>query len=71
MPQETAQDTSLDTAVEKNVYEFAVKRKMYVGRRLDKYLAARFPQYTRSLVQRLAKAGAIQVGGQPAKSSYL
>lgn len=71
MPQETTQDTTLDTVEEKNVYEFVVKRKMYVGRRLDKYLSARFPQYTRSLIQRLAKAGSIQVGGQPAKSSYL
>ena len=65
------QDTTQDTITEKNVYEFVVKRKAYVGRRLDKYLAARFPQYTRSLIQRLAKAGSIQVGGRPAKSSYV
>ncbi|HHT9135496.1 MAG TPA: S4 domain-containing protein, partial [Candidatus Avalokitesvara rifleensis] len=62
MPQETA---------EKKVIEFVVKRKMYVGRRLDKYLSARFQQYSRSFIQRLVKEGAVKVGGQPAKNSYI
>ncbi len=57
--------------IENKVFEFIVKRKVYVGRRLDKYLAARFPQYSRSFLQRLIKEGSVKIGGQPAKSSYV
>ncbi|MEE9200191.1 MAG: RluA family pseudouridine synthase, partial [Candidatus Brocadiales bacterium] len=39
--------------------------------RLDKYLTARFPQYSRSLIQRLIKDGSVRVEGKPAKSSYV
>ncbi|MFQ5863214.1 MAG: RluA family pseudouridine synthase [Candidatus Brocadiales bacterium] len=62
MPQKTA---------EKKTLELTVKRKAYVGRRLDKYLAARFQQYSRSFLQRLIKDGSVKVGGRPAKSSYV
>lgn len=62
MPQET---------IEKKVLEFVVKRKAYVGRRLDKYLSARFQQYSRSFIQRLIKEGLVKVGAQSAKSSYI
>ncbi|MFN3466293.1 MAG: RluA family pseudouridine synthase [Candidatus Brocadiales bacterium] len=45
------------------------------GRRLDKYLAARLQQYSRSFLQRLIREGAVKVGGRatPAtavKASY-
>ncbi|MFQ5956257.1 MAG: RluA family pseudouridine synthase [Candidatus Brocadiales bacterium] len=62
MPQETT---------EKKAFELIVKRRSYVGRRLDKYIAARFQQYSRSFIQRLIKDGSVKVGGQPAKSSYV
>lgn len=60
MPQETA---------EKKVLEFEVKRD-YQGRRIDKYLAARLQQYSRSFLQRLIKEGMVKVDGRPVKSSY-
>ncbi len=56
---------------EEKEFEFVVKRKIYAGRRLDKYLAARFPQYSRSLIQRLIKEGSVKIGGRTAKSSYV
>ncbi|MEE9515018.1 MAG: RluA family pseudouridine synthase [Candidatus Brocadiales bacterium] len=65
MSQETQEITK------KEVFEFIVKRRVYLGRRLDKYLAARFPQYSRSLIQRLIKDGSVKVEGKPAKSSYV
>lgn len=56
---------------EKKALEFVVKRRTYVGRRLDRYLVARFQQYSRSLIQKLIKEGSVKVDGQPAKSSYV
>ncbi len=49
--------------------EFEVK-KVYQGRRLDKYLAARLQQYSRSFLQRLIKEGAVRVDARPVKASY-
>lgn len=46
-----------------------IRRKL-PGRRLDKYLHARFPRLSRTAIQRLIKQGAIIVNGQPAKASY-
>jgi len=46
-----------------------IRRKL-PGRRLDKYLHARFPRLSRTAIQRLIKQGAITVNGQPTKSSY-
>lgn len=56
---------------EKNTIEFIIKRKACAGRRLDKYLAARFQQYSRSSIQRLIREGSVKVGEQTAKSSYI
>src|SRR3954470_12135840 len=49
--------------------EFTVKARM-VGKRIDAYLASRFPDYSRSVVQKVIDAGAVLVNGQPIKASY-
>jgi len=45
-------------------------RRRLPGRRLDKYLHARFPRLSRTLIQRLIKQGDITVNGRPTKASY-
>ena len=45
-----------------------VRRKL-PGRRLDKYLHARFPRLSRTLLQKLIKQGDITVNGKPTKPS--
>src|SRR5215218_7306858 len=49
--------------------EFHVKARM-VGKRVDAYLASRFPDYSRSVIQKVIDAGAVLVNGQPVKASY-
>ncbi len=49
--------------------EFQVKARME-GKRIDAYLAARFPDYSRSVVQKVIDAGAVLVNGQAVKASY-
>jgi 23S rRNA pseudouridine1911/1915/1917 synthase len=49
--------------------EFVVKARM-VGKRIDAYLASRFPDYSRSVVQKVIDVGAVLVNGQPVKASY-
>lgn len=49
--------------------EFTVKARMG-GKRIDAYLAARYPDYSRSVVQKVIDAQAVQVNGQPVKASY-
>ena len=39
--------------------------------RLDKYLAAKFPDFSRSKIQNFIKLGQITIGGEPVKSSLL
>jgi 23S rRNA pseudouridine1911/1915/1917 synthase len=46
-----------------------IRRKL-PGRRLDKYLHGRFPQVSRTTIQRLIRQGAITVNDQPTKASY-
>jgi len=45
-------------------------RRKVPGRRLDKYLHARFPRLSRTTLQRLIRQGAVTVNGQPTKPSY-
>lgn len=40
------------------------------GKRVDAYLAHRFPDYSRSVIQKVIDAGAVLVNGQPVKASY-
>jgi 23S rRNA pseudouridine1911/1915/1917 synthase len=58
-----------DENVEVKRYEFAIAGRNE-GRRLDVYLAARFPDYSRTFIKALISAGRITVNGRPAKPSY-
>jgi 23S rRNA pseudouridine1911/1915/1917 synthase len=49
--------------------EFPVKARM-VGKRIDAYLASRFKDYSRSVIQKVIDARAVLVNGQTAKASY-
>ena len=49
--------------------EFEIKSRTE-GRRIDAYLASRFTDYSRSVIQRIIEAEAVQVNGQPVKASY-
>src|SRR3954471_18632019 len=48
--------------------EFVVKARM-VGKRIDAYLSSRYPDYSRSVIQKVIEAGAVLINGQPAKAS--
>lgn len=48
--------------------EFRVKPRM-VGKRIDAYLAHRYPDYSRSVIQKVIDARAVLINGQPAKAS--
>jgi len=45
-------------------------RKRVEGRRLDQYLAAALPDFSRTALQRLIRDGHVVVNGEPAKPSY-
>jgi 23S rRNA pseudouridine1911/1915/1917 synthase len=60
----------LETEAEEAPHVTLHVRRRLVGRRLDKYMHARFPRLSRTLIQRLIKQGAILVNGKPAKASY-
>jgi 23S rRNA pseudouridine1911/1915/1917 synthase len=49
--------------------EFTVKARME-GKRVDAYLSSRYPDYSRSVMQKVIDAGAVLVNGQPVKASY-
>jgi 23S rRNA pseudouridine1911/1915/1917 synthase len=49
--------------------EFAVKARM-VGKRIDAYLASRYPDYSRSVIQKVIDAKAVLINGEPTKASY-
>jgi 23S rRNA pseudouridine1911/1915/1917 synthase len=49
--------------------DFRVKARM-VGKRIDAYLASRFPDYSRSVIQKIIDAGAVLVNAQLTKASY-
>jgi 23S rRNA pseudouridine1911/1915/1917 synthase len=49
--------------------EFVVKARM-VGKRIDAYLSSRFPDYSRSVMQKVIDAQAVLVNGQTVKASY-
>lgn len=41
-----------------------------VGKRIDAYLASRYPDYSRSVIQKVIDAKAVLINGQPTKASY-
>lgn len=49
--------------------ELVAKHKVE-GTRLDQYLAAMFPDYSRSVIRKVVDAGDVTVNGKPAKASY-
>jgi 23S rRNA pseudouridine1911/1915/1917 synthase len=49
---------------------FAIRRRVE-GRRLDQYLAAALPEFSRTFLQHLIRQGNVLVNGAPAKPSYL
>src|SRR5271170_5032307 len=51
------------------VVDLSVKRKVE-GSRLDQYLVAAFPGFSRSIFQKVIDAGAVLVNDSPAKASY-
>jgi 23S rRNA pseudouridine1911/1915/1917 synthase len=49
--------------------EFTVKARM-AGKRIDAYLSGRFPDFSRSVMQKVIDAQAVLVNGRPVKASY-
>ncbi len=49
--------------------EFVVKARMG-GKRVDAYLASRYPDFSRSVIQKVIDARAVHINGQPTKASY-
>ncbi len=60
MPQEAAEVKQI---------QFDIK-KAFDEKRIDRYLASRLPDYSRTFIQKLIKEGAVQVHGRTVKSSY-
>jgi len=58
-----------DSETEREQIDILVKRD-YRRRRLDAYLATRFPQHSRTYWQHLIRGGYALVNGRPAKPSY-
>ncbi|MFM7318176.1 MAG: RluA family pseudouridine synthase [bacterium] len=50
--------------------EFTVKSFLATEPRLDAYLASRYPDFSRSMIQKIISAGGVLVNGRPGKSSY-
>lgn len=48
--------------------DFVVKARM-TGKRIDAYLAARYPDYSRSVIQKVIDARAVLINGEPTKAS--
>src|SRR3954451_1861824 len=57
------------TPLTKTPQEFEVKPRTD-GRRIDAYLASRFTDYSRSVIQRIIEAEAVTVNGRAVKASY-
>jgi 23S rRNA pseudouridine1911/1915/1917 synthase len=62
-------DQPLSPASEPRCLELTARRKVE-GVRLDQYLAGMFPDYSRSVVQKVIDAGGVVVNGRPGKASY-
>ncbi|MFO7957927.1 MAG: RluA family pseudouridine synthase [Candidatus Brocadiia bacterium] len=69
MSAESVENPFRDDECEVNRYEFEVAGRNE-GRRLDAYLAARFPEYSRTFIKALINEGAITVNGEPVKPAY-
>ncbi len=49
---------------------FDIKKTFPEDKRIDRYLALRLPDYSRTFIQKLIKEGAVLVSGRTVKSSY-
>jgi 23S rRNA pseudouridine1911/1915/1917 synthase len=54
---------------DKKLIDLTVKRKTE-GTRLDQYLVSLFPDFSRSVIQKVIDAGGVHVNGSPTKASY-
>src|SRR5262245_15996807 len=63
------QPSSPAPALSAKALDLSVKRKVE-GTRLDQYLVTMFPDYSRSVIQKVIDAGAVLVNGTAAKASY-
>ncbi|WP_240906942.1 RluA family pseudouridine synthase [Paludisphaera rhizosphaerae] len=61
--------TMSETPLSETPQEFEVKPRTD-GRRLDAYLASRFIDYSRSVLQKVIEAGAVEVNGRVVRASY-
>jgi 23S rRNA pseudouridine1911/1915/1917 synthase len=64
------QSTGDEDASELEVRSHVVTRRQ-AGKRLDKYLADRYPRISRTVLQRYIRQGLVTVNAMPAKPSYL
>jgi 23S rRNA pseudouridine1911/1915/1917 synthase len=62
-------DAPITTPAEDRAVEVVAKCRVD-GTRLDQYLVSVFPDYSRSVVQRVIEAAGVTVNGHPAKASY-
>ena len=58
-----------EDGVEVKRYEFDVAGR-HAGRRLDAYVAGRFPDYSRTFIQELIKAGHVTVNGRTVRPAH-
>ncbi|MDG3003398.1 RluA family pseudouridine synthase [Paludisphaera mucosa] len=58
-----------ETPLSETPQEFEVKPRTD-GKRIDAYLASRFIDYSRSVLQRIIEAGAVEVNGRVVRASY-
>lgn len=59
----------LEEITQINEVTFEIK-KTFEDRRIDRYLVARLPDYSRTFIQKLVKEGTVLVNGRSVKSSY-
>ena len=45
-------------------------KKAFDDKRIDRYLASRLPDFSRTFIQKLVKEGSVLVNGRTVKSSY-
>ncbi|MFO0893208.1 MAG: RluA family pseudouridine synthase [Isosphaeraceae bacterium] len=57
------------TPLSETPVEFEIRQRTD-GRRIDAYLATRFTDYSRSVIQRIIDAEAVHVNGRPVRASY-
>jgi len=66
----TAKPPNAERPVERiDVFDYRARKSM-PGRRLDAYLAAKFKNYSRSLLTSLVREGKVTINGQPVKPHY-